>query len=72
MGKSVRCFSVSSIALAYLPIAYRTAPLCFVSAALLYLNPALLGSAFATALLNGDGELQKLLSFGLADESEDD
>eukprot|EP00752_Nemacystus_decipiens_P008396 g7506.t1 len=33
--------------------------------ALLYLNPALLTSAFATALLNGNGELQQLLSFGL-------
>eukprot|EP00903_Cladosiphon_okamuranus_P015741 g14529.t1 len=38
--------------------------------ALLYLNPALLGSAFATALLNGNGELQQLLSFGLGDDSD--
>lgn len=31
--------------------------------ALLYLNPMLLGSAFATALANGQGELQQLLAF---------
>ena len=39
-------------------------------AALLYLNPALLGSAFATALLNGNGELKQLLAFGIGDSSE--
>ncbi|CAM9181224.1 unnamed protein product [Scytosiphon promiscuus] len=38
--------------------------------ALLYLNPALLASAFATALLNGNGELQQLLAFGIRDDSE--
>ncbi|CAN0066087.1 unnamed protein product [Pylaiella littoralis] len=38
--------------------------------ALLYLNPALLGSAFATALLNGNGELQELLAFGVGQEAE--
>jgi len=38
-------------------------------AALLYLNPALLGSAFGTALLNGNGELQQLLAFGIGDSS---
>lgn len=45
-------------------------PPCFVSVALLYLNPALLGSAFATALLNGNGELQELLSFGIGEDSD--
>lgn len=39
-------------------------------AALLYLNPALLGSAIATALLNGNGELQELFAFGVGTESE--
>ena len=40
-------------------------PLFFFSffPALLYLNPMLLGSAFATALVNGQGELQQLLAF---------
>lgn len=37
-------------------------------AALLYLNPMLLASAFATAAVNGDGELQKLLAFGVNNE----
>lgn len=38
-------------------------PFCWFSA-LLYLNPMLIASAFATAAINGDGELQKLLAFG--------
>ncbi|CAM9864161.1 unnamed protein product [Ascophyllum nodosum] len=33
--------------------------------ALLYLNPMLLASAFATAAFNGNDELQKLLTFGV-------
>lgn len=38
-------------------------------AALLYLNPALLSSAILTAVLNGNGELGKLLAFGVGKDS---
>ncbi|CAM9703190.1 unnamed protein product, partial [Ectocarpus sp. 12 AP-2014] len=38
--------------------------------ALLYLNPALLSSAILTAVLNGNGELGKLLAFGVGKDSE--
>ncbi|CBJ30784.1 minor histocompatibility antigen H13, putative [Ectocarpus siliculosus] len=37
--------------------------------ALLYLNPALLSSAILTAVLNGNGELGKLLAFGVGKDS---
>ncbi|CAN0280428.1 unnamed protein product [Ectocarpus fasciculatus] len=37
--------------------------------ALLYLNPALLSSAVLTAVLNGNGELEKLLAFGVGTDS---
>ena len=37
-------------------------------AALLYLNPMLIGSAFATAVVNGEGELQQLLAFDTSAE----
>eukprot|EP00904_Undaria_pinnatifida_P002370 jgi/Undpi1/12133/HiC_scaffold_5.g01809.m1 len=36
--------------------------------ALLYLNPMLIGSAFATAVVNGEGELQQLLAFDTSAE----
>lgn len=41
-------------------------------AALLYLNPLLLASAFATAAVNGDGELQKLLAFAVEKSSSEE
>lgn len=42
----------------------------FAAAALLYLNPLLVGSAVATALANGDGQLMQLVSYSKSNQKE--